>query len=117
MTIAQTTKTNTKEFMQQIARKKRGAYFNNGDNQYSRQGLDDIRLMLDIEKKQEERLYRKPTDLVLGTFGIKTDDGHDITMTWVVDGWRIDKRHGAIDPIPADPYAMDLFNSMFKGWK
>lgn len=45
--------------------------------------------------------------------GAFTKCGHD--FVWVVSP-RPDVRHGAIDPIPCDPYHQSLVGAMFAKW-
>lgn len=59
----------------------------------------------------------KVENKTVGTFGIRTKEGHDIMIAWSINGMRKSKAHGVVGKVgKSTEYGKSLMTSMFKNW-
>ena len=74
-------------------------------------GMDDIRFVM-----SQNVDWLRPSDILVGSFGIKDESGRENLLHWRISGDRKDLRHGAVDPEEPSRYGKSLLKSMFAGW-
>src|SRR6185312_12946224 len=76
--------------------------------------LNNYRIKWDKEAANGRRARRIPKRLI-SVFGMRSSDGVNHIIGWIVTG---DRKHGYTGKTePMSRYNKDLFNDMFKGWK